>query len=185
MSWYCDIAPGHPGHGTYHDTEYGFPETREHALFERMALEIMQAGLSWEIVLKKRAALRKAFDEFSVDKVATYSENDITRLLVNKGIIRNRRKIAAIVENAQRIKSLRQPPYGGFAGWLTAHHPCTKAQWIKLFRKQFVFMGDKVVGEFLMSIGYIEGAHKPVCPVFATIRLRTPPWMQPTQREVK
>lgn len=177
MSWYCDIAPGHPVHGSYHDTEYGFPETREHALFERMALEIMQAGLSWEIVLKKRVAFRKAFDKFSVDKVAAYEEADIARLLSDEGIIRNRRKIAALIENAQRVKALRQPPYGGFAGWIAAHHPRSKDEWIKLFRKQFVFMGGEVVGEFLMSIGYLEGAHYPSCPVFAAIQKHSPQWM--------
>ena len=65
---YCEIAPNHPVHASYHDTEYGFPITDERALFERLCLEIMQAGLSWEIVLKKRAALNAAFDGFSVSK---------------------------------------------------------------------------------------------------------------------
>lgn len=177
MSTYCDIAPGHPVHEAYHDQEYGFPVADESALFERMALEIMQAGLSWEIILKKRSALAKAFDGFSVDKVAAYGEQDIARLLTDSGIVRNRRKIAALIENAQRIKALRQPPHNGLAGWIAAHHPLSKKEWVRIFRAQFVFMGGEVVGEFLMSIGYLGGAHRSSCPVFAEIERLSPPWM--------
>lgn len=177
MSWYCDIAPGHPVHAAYHDREYGFPVADESALFERMALEIMQAGLSWEIVLKKRVALRKAFDGFSVGKVAAYGEDAVARLMADAGIIRNSRKIAALIENARRIQALRQGPYGGFAGWISAHHPNTKEGWVKLFRRQFLFMGGEVVGEFLMSIGYLGGAHKMSCPVYAEIEKLSPPWI--------
>ncbi len=177
MAWYCDIAPGHPVHAAYHDREYGFPVADEGALFERMALEIMQAGLSWEIILKKRQTLAQAFDRFSVDDVAAYGERDVARLLSDPGIVRNRRKIAAIVENARRVKALRQPPHGGLAQWIAAHHPLAKDEWTKLFRKQFVFMGGEVVGEFLMSIGYLEGAHRTSCPVFAAIKDLSPPWM--------
>ncbi|MER2519305.1 MAG: DNA-3-methyladenine glycosylase I [Bdellovibrionales bacterium] len=176
MPTYCDIAPGHPVHAAYHDQEYGFPVTDESALFERMALEIMQAGLSWEIILKKRQAFMKAFDHFSVDKVAAYGEQDTARLLADPGIVRNRRKIAAIIENAQRIKALRNPPHSGLAEWIAANHPLTKEEWTKLFRKQFVFMGGEVVGEFLMSIGYLAGAHHKQCPIFATIERQRPPW---------
>src|SRR5580704_15531568 len=102
MSGYCDIAPGHPVHNDYHEKEYGFPVTDERVLFERMSLEIMQAGLSWEIVLKKRKAMNKAFHRFSVDKVAKYDARDIKRLLGDAGIIRNRLKIESIIDNAKR-----------------------------------------------------------------------------------
>ena len=70
MSGYCDIAPGHPLHGPYHDHEYGFPQREEAVLFERLLLEINQAGLSWETILKKRDGFRRAYDGFDVDRVA-------------------------------------------------------------------------------------------------------------------
>jgi DNA-3-methyladenine glycosylase I (EC 3.2.2.20) len=97
LSWYCDVAPGHPVHGPYHDNEYGFPLTDEAGLFERLSLEVFQAGLSWEIVLKKREGLRWAFSRFEVDAVAAYDEAEVARLLADPTIIRNRRKIAATI----------------------------------------------------------------------------------------
>lgn len=177
MSWYCDVAPDHPVHGPYHDLEYGFPVEDEAVLFERLSLEIFQAGLSWLIVLKKRPALAAAFDGFVVDRVAAYGEADILRLLADPGIIRNRRKIMAVIENARRLVVLRQR-HGSFAAWIAAHHPLSKADWLKLFRQTFVFMGGEVVGEFLMSIGVLPGAHRPDCPVQARVVARRPPWMQ-------
>ena len=90
MSSYCDIAPGHPLHGPYHDREYGFPQRDEAVLFERLLLEINQAGLSWETILRKRDGFRQAYDGFDVDTVAAYGEKDRARLLADAGIIRNR-----------------------------------------------------------------------------------------------
>ena len=162
---YCEIAPHHPIHAAYHDTEYGFPITDERALFERLCLEIMQAGLSWEIVLKKRAALNAAFNGFSVAKVTAYDEADVSRLLADAGIIRNKLKINAIIANAGVVLSLRET-HQGFALWLDAHHPRSKAEWVKLFRKTFKFTGGEITGEFLMSIGYLPGAHWEGCPVY-------------------
>ena len=144
MSWYCDVAPGHPLHGPYHDTEYGFPLTDEAGLFERLSLEIFQAGLSWEIVLKKRAGIVAAFAGFDVDTVAAYRARDTKRLLADAGIIRNRLKVAAIIENAGRIAELRDG-HGGIAGWIAAHHPRDKDAWVKLFRETFRFTGPEVV----------------------------------------
>ncbi|OAN50827.1 DNA-3-methyladenine glycosylase [Paramagnetospirillum marisnigri] len=177
MSWYCDIAPGHPFHGPYHDQEYGFPLTDQRALFERLCLEIFQAGLSWLIVLKKRPSLALAFDGFDPAKVAAYGEADIARLMADAGIIRNRRKIEAVIENARRLLRLSEE-FGSLAAWIAAHHPLTKPGWIKLFKSRFVFMGGEVVGEFLMSIGYLPGAHRADCPVFARIHPLDPPWMR-------
>lgn len=174
MNWYCDVAPGHPVHGPYHDREYGFPVEDERALFERLALEIFQAGLSWLIVLKKRPALAAAFDHFQVDTVAEYGEAERARLLADAGIIRNRRKIDAVIENARRLRALRQQ-HGSFAAWIAAHHPRPKEAWVALFRQTFVFMGGEVVGEFLMSIGVLPGAHRPDCPVHARIMAARPP----------
>lgn len=175
MSGYCAAAPGHPWHGPYHDTEYGFPVADDRRLFERLALEINQAGLSWLTMLKKRAALQAAFDGFDIDRVAAYTEADRARLLADAGIIRNRRKIDAVIENARRIVALRTD-YGSFADWLAAHHPRTRADWVRLFGRTFVFTGGEIVGEFLMSTGYLPGAHHPACPVYQAILARNPPW---------
>lgn len=168
MSWYCDIAPGHPVHGPYHDEEYGFPLTDDAALFERLCLEIFQAGLSWLIVLKKRPALRAAFAGFAPDRVAAFQGADVERLLADPNIIRNRRKIAAVIENARRWRVL-VVEHGSVAAWLAAQPVQDKAAWVKLFKATFVFMGGEVVGEFLMSIGLLPGAHRADCPVQARI----------------
>ena len=177
MSWYCDIAPGHPIHGPYHDNEYGFPLKKEDALFERLALEINQAGLSWILILKRRAGLRRAFSRFSVDKVAGYRRPDINRLLKDEAIIRNRRKVEAVIENARRIQDIRAR-FGSFAAWIEQNHPRAKEEWVKLFKKTFVFTGGEVTGEFLMSIGYLPGAHRPGCPVYDRIAVLRPAWMR-------
>jgi DNA-3-methyladenine glycosylase I len=165
---YCQIAPGHPFHGPYHDREYGFPQRRETVLFERLALEINQAGLSWLTVLKKRAAFRAAFHGFDVDRVAAYGARDRTRLLTDAGIIRNRLKVDAVIENARRIAALRAA-HGSFARWLDTHHPRSKPEWVALFKKTFLFTGGEITGEFLMSLGYLPGAHEPGCPVYTRI----------------
>ncbi|CCG40916.1 DNA-3-methyladenine glycosylase I [Magnetospirillum molischianum] len=175
MNWYCDIAPGHPFHGPYHDHEYGVPIQDDRALFERLCLEIFQAGLSWLIVLKKRPALVTAFDGFDPAIVAVYDEADIERLMVNAEIIRNRRKIEAVIGNARRILSIRDAE-GSFAAWINRHHPRDKDAWVKLFRQTFAFTGGEVVGEFLMSIGILPGAHRTDCPAFVRILDLDPPW---------
>lgn len=175
MSSYCDVAPGHPYHGPYHDREYGFPITSDTDLFERLTLEINQAGLSWLTILKKRDAFRTAFDQFDVDTVAAYGDTDRARLLRDAGIIRNRLKVDAVIENARRIIDIRDE-YGAFAVWLDAHHPLPKDEWVKLFKRTFRFTGGEITGEFLMSTGYLPGAHRESCPVHAAIREIGPPW---------
>ena len=177
MSTYCDFAPGHPVHADYHATEYGFPQRDETVLFERLCLEIMQAGLSWEIVLKRRDGMREAFLGWDVDTVAAMGDGEKVRLLADERIIRNRLKVEAIVANARVIQALRDTD-GGFAAWLDAHHPLDKADWVKLFRKTFRFTGGEIVGEFLLSLGYLPGAHAADCPVAARIATLSPPWMQ-------
>jgi DNA-3-methyladenine glycosylase I len=169
MSGYCQIAPGHPVHGHYHDHEYGFPQRDERELFERLLLEINQAGLSWETILKKREGFRAAYSQFDVDTVAGYGERDVERLLNDAGIIRNRLKVHAAIHNAQVIQQLRAS-HGSFAAWLDAHHPRDKAEWVKLFKKTFRFTGGEITGEFLMSLGYLPGAHSPDCPVYKRLQ---------------
>jgi DNA-3-methyladenine glycosylase I len=161
---YCDFAPGHPFHGPYHETEYGFPSREDVVLFERLALEINQAGLSWLTVLKKREAFNRAFVGFDPKKVAKFNDRDVARLLADEGIIRNRLKVNAVIENAKRILEIRKS-HGSFADWLDSYHPQSKEEWVKLFKKTFLFTGGEIVGEFLMSLGYLPGAHAPECPV--------------------
>ena len=176
MSGYCDIAPGHPLHGPYHDHEYGFPQREEAVLFERLLLEINQAGLSWETMLRKRDGFRAAYSGFEVDRVARYGERDRARLLADPGIIRNRLKVEAAIHNARVIQQLRDT-HGGFAAWLDAHHPLPKAEWVKLFKKTFRFTGGEITGEFLMSLGYLPGAHRQDCPAYRRAAQQRPPWM--------
>lgn len=173
---YCRAAIGHPIHGPYHDEEYGFPQRDDDILFERLLLEINQAGLSWLTILKKREGFRAAYDGFSVDAVAAYGDEDVARLLDDAGIIRNRLKVAAAIHNAGVIRGLRAS-HGSFAEWLDAHHPLEKPEWVKLFRSTFRFTGGEITGEFLMSLGYLPGAHHPDCPVYAHLETLGPPWM--------
>ncbi|HEY0502429.1 MAG TPA: DNA-3-methyladenine glycosylase I [Lysobacter sp.] len=186
MSGYCDYAPGHPLHGPYHDTEYGFPQREEAVLFERLVLEINQAGLSWETMLRKRESFRRAYHGFDVDKVAKYGERDRERLLNDAGIIRNRLKVDAAIHNAQVIRQLRRS-HGGFAQWLDAHlvddtgKRRDKPAWVKLFKKTFRFTGGEITGEFLMSLGYLPGAHRDDCPAQKKI-LRLKPPLDPAWR---
>jgi DNA-3-methyladenine glycosylase I len=176
---YCDIAPGHPYHGPYHAKEYGFPIRNDARLFERLALEINQAGLSWLTILKKRQNFYDAFDGFDVDRVARYGKRERARLLRNEGIIRNELKVNAVIENARRIVLIRES-HGSFARWLDAHHPLAKEEWVKLFKKVFLFTGGEITGEFLLSTGYLPGAHVETCPVYERVAKKNPPWMRAT-----
>jgi DNA-3-methyladenine glycosylase I len=177
MGSYCDIAPGHPFHGPYHEKEYGFPIRDDSKLFERLVLEINQAGLSWLTILMKREAFRAAFDGFDVDRVAAYGRRERARLMRNAGIIRNELKINATIENARRLQSIRES-HRSFARWLDAHHPLTKEEWVKLFKKNFLFTGGEITGEFLISTGYLPGAHIIGCPIYARVAKKNPPWMK-------
>lgn len=177
MSGYCRVAPGHEFHGPYHATQYGFPIADDDLLFERLVLEINQAGLSWLTILKKQMAFRAAYSDFSIAKVARYGDKQRERLLNDAGIIRNRLKVDAAIENAKRIIAL-QKTHGSFAAWLAANHPLTKVEWVKLFKREFVFTGGEIVGEFLMSIGYLPGAHAEDCPVYKKITAKRPPWLR-------
>ncbi len=176
MSGYCDSAPGHPDHGPYHDCEYGFPVADDAVLFERLVLEINQAGLSWLTILRKRENFQRAFEGFDPRRVAAYGETERARLLADAGIIRNRLKVDAAIGNARRIVELIGE-HGSFKGWLDARHPLAKDDWVRLFRRTFRFTGGEITGEFLMSTGYLPGAHRPDCPVHAEIARLDPPWM--------
>jgi len=175
VSGYCDYAIGDPLHGPYHDREYGFPVDDEAVLFERLIFEINQAGLSWALILRKQDGFRAAYHGFDVDTVAAYDAADVARLLADERIVRNRLKVNAAIHNARVIQSMRES-HGGFAGWIASHHPKRKPDWVKLFKKTFKFTGGEITGEFLMSIGYLPGAHRDDCPVQTEIAKRNPPW---------
>jgi DNA-3-methyladenine glycosylase I len=177
MSNYCTVAPGHEFHGPYHDREYGFPIKNDDHLFERLILEINQAGLSWLTILKKRESFQRAYHSFEIARVARYGAKETARLLNDAGIIRNRLKVEAAIENAKRIQII-QKDSGSFRKWLDAHHPKSKDEWVKLFKTTFQFTGGEITNEFLMSTGYLPGAHHENCPVFAKIARTNPPWMK-------
>ena len=163
-------------HKNYHDNHYGFPIHDDNELFGRLIMEINQAGLSWETILKKEVSFRNTYDNFNIEKVANYSEKDRERLLNDAGIIRNKLKVNAAIENAKSILQL-QKEFGSFEKWLEHHHPKTKDEWVKLFKKTFKFTGGEIVNEFLMSIGYLNGAHSQNCPIQEKILKQKPMWL--------
>jgi DNA-3-methyladenine glycosylase I len=163
-------------HKAYHDKLYGFPIHDDNELFCRLILEINQAGLSWETILKKETSFRKAYHQFNIKKVAAYTEADRERLLADAGIIRNRLKVNAAIENAKAILLL-QKEFGSFKKWLEHHHPKTKEEWVKLFKKTFQFTGGEIVNEFLMSTGFLPGAHSADCTIYKQVLKAKPMWL--------
>jgi len=177
---YCTFSQNEPEsspHRHYHQHEYGFPVLDDSELFCRLILEINQAGLSWTTILKKQENFRIAYSQFDIRTVAAYSEKDIERLLSDAGIIRNKLKVRAAVNNAQVLLKIIDK-FGSFDGWLAANHPKTKVEWTKLFKKTFTFVGGEIVNEFLMSIGYLPGAHDEDCVVYAEIVKTSPKWLE-------
>jgi len=173
---YCDYITTISGenlalHKEYHDNHYGFPIGNDDELFERLMFEINQAGLNWILILKKQENFRKAFHNFKIEKVAGYGEPDFERLMNDPGIIRNRLKINAAIENAKIIMAIRKET-GSFRRWLDLHaaENLSLTEWTKLFKKTFKFTGGEIVNEFLMSTGYLPGAHSTDCPVFKRIK---------------
>lgn len=164
-------------HRIYHDNFYGFPIDDDNELFERLVLEINQAGLSWSTILNKQQNFKKAYKGFNIKKVASFKEKDFERLMNDAGIIRNRLKINAAIENAKTVLQL-QKEYGSFKKWLEHHHPKTKAEWVKIFKTQFKFTGGEIVNEFLMSTGYLAGAHIESCPVYKKVLKVKPAFMK-------
>ena len=109
--------------------------------------------------------------------MANYVDQDIVRLLGDPGIIRNKLKVNAAIYNAQQILCIQQE-FGSFKLWLDHLHPLTKEEWTKLFRKRFKFVGGEIVNEFLMSTGYLKGAHDENCPIFDEILEKQPKWLK-------
>ncbi len=162
-------------HKNYHDERYGFPIHDDNELFGRLVLEINQAGLSWDTILKKENNFRKAYDDFQIDRISSYGTNKFEALLNDKGIVRNRLKIKAVINNAGVVAKIQQD-YGSFRNWLDENHPKTIEEWVKLFKKSFTFVGGEIVKEFLMSTGYLKGAHEESCEVYHQILSVSPKW---------
>ena len=179
MASYCETALGHPVHGPFHDLEYGFPIDEEPRLFERMTLEIFQAGLSWLIILKKREAFRLAFENYDVDRIAAFDQADLARLMNDPSIIRNRRKIEATITNARATVALRDD--GGLAELIWSFQPEetpaptsydeipsqsaeSRALAKALRARGFVFVGPTTMFALLEAVGVIDthlvGSHR-------------------------
>lgn len=173
---FCKSGAAHQVHVNYHDTAYGFPIEDDNELFGRLLLEINQAGLSWETILKKELGFRNAYAGFDITKIAAFQDSDINRILNDSAVIRNRLKVNAAIYNAQKVLQL-QREFGSFKQWLDAHHPLTRVEWTKLFKKNLKFVGGEIVNEFLMSIGYLPGAHDENCPIFVEIKRLKPKWL--------
>ena len=152
---------GDPEMEKYHDEEWGVPVRNDNMLFERLTLEMFQAGLSWRTVLHKRKAFRNAFENFSAEKIAKFSDNDVKRLLKDSSIIRNELKIRSTIHNAQAVLKLKKEN-GSFKRWLDTIDPKSKNV-DKEFKKHFKFMGPEIVRMFLMSVGKFENVHMKGC----------------------
>ena len=158
----------------YHDTEWGVPLHNDRKLFEFLILDGAQAGLSWSIILKKRAAYRKAFDQFNPKKIAIYSKNDVYRLLKNDGIVRNRKKIESAINNAKRFLEIKSE-FGTFSKyiWSFVDHTTivhkyrswndippfsseSKEMSLDLKKRGFTFVGPTVCYAFMQSVGMIN-----------------------------
>ncbi len=144
----------------YHDHEYGRKKKGDTALFEKLCLECFQAGLSWRTVLYKREAFREAFYGFDLQRVAQMTEDDIERLMQDKRLIRNRRKISAVIRNAKlTIQIIRET--GSFEDFIYSFK--TGADLSAALKKRgFSFAGETICTAYLQSIGVME-AHEPDC----------------------
>lgn len=163
---YCMYAPHDPVHASYHDTEYGFPVRRDSVLFERLVLEINQAGLSWGTILKKRKDFARVYIQYDIKKITHFTEHDIARLMQDATIIRNERKIRAVIRNASVVLDIQQS-HGSFSAWIEKNREEMRelGDWVKLFKRHFVFVGPLIVQEFLLSTGILPDAHLASCEV--------------------
>ena len=166
----------------YHDEEWGTPNFNEQYLFEMLILESFQAGLSWECVLNKREAFRKAFDGFNAGKIANYDDNKIAELQNNKDIIRNKLKIRSAVNNAKIFLEI-QKEYGSFREYLKGFtgeqqiievdkttSPLSDALSADLIKRGMKFGGRTIINSYLPAIGIIS-SHEEECFMYKGNRL--------------
>ena len=171
---------------TYHDEEWGVPVHDDRVLFEFLILEGAQAGLSWNTILKKRENYRKALDRFRPEKIARYGKRDVQRLLSNDGIVRNRLKIAATIENAKRFLEVLKE-FGSFDAYLwslvggnpiqnrwramadvPARTAESDAMSRDLLRRGFKFVGSTICYAFIQATGMVND-HLVTCPRHAEL----------------
>ena len=166
--------PKNPAYLHYHDFEWGVPVHDDHTLFEMLILEGFQAGLSWECILNKRQAFRGAFDGFDVKTVAGYSQEKLEALAQDPGIVRNRRKIAAAVQNAAVFLAI-QREWGSFSRYIwhftggrvvyetgAVSSPLSDQVSADLKKRGMTFVGTTIVYSYLQAIGVIN-SHEPGC----------------------
>lgn len=166
--------PANPRYLRYHDEEWGVPVHDDRKLFEMLVLETFQAGLSWECILNKRDAFRRAFSGFDVNAVAAYGEEKLAELRQDPGIVRNKLKIAAAVTNARAFRAV-QSEWGSFDAYLwhwtdgatvreagLASSPLSDAVSKDLKRRGMKFVGTVVVYAYLQAVGVID-SHEPGC----------------------
>ncbi len=146
----------------YHDFEYGYRIKDDLLYFERLILEIFQAGLSWEIILKKRKAFQIAFDRFNFYKIAEYKEKKINELLNNNAIVRNSRKIYSTIYNAKKFIDIIKE-YKSFDNYIRSFNYFDKNKVLKIFKNQFKFIGPLIIEEFMMSVGLWKVKHEKEC----------------------
>ncbi len=171
----------------YHDEEWGVPEHSDEKLYALLILEFFQAGLSWECILNKREHFRAAFDGFDIDKVCAYDEAKCAALMSDPGIIRNRRKITAAINNSIIFKEI-QREFGSFDAYIWGftkgetivedHHirttsPLSDAISKDLKKRGMTFVGSTTIYAYLQSIGVLN-AHGPECDLYPG-RLETAP----------
>lgn len=161
----CRWAATDPLLARYHDREWGQPIRTDAGHLERMSLEVFQCGLSWKIVLVKRPAFRELFEGFDPQRVARYGRREVGRLCRDSSIIRNRRKIEAVVENAKSFLEIAEQS-GSYCRWfhrLPAGSSGEQAALYPLFRETFAFMGPETTKCYLMGVGKIAAAHDKSC----------------------
>ncbi|MBX2848394.1 MAG: DNA-3-methyladenine glycosylase I [Acidiferrobacterales bacterium] len=177
----CTWADSAPDFPHYHDTEWGFPVAEDQRLFEKLCLETFQSGLSWRTILAKRDSFREAFQHFDIQKVAQFEEKDIADLLENKNIVRNKRKILAVINNAQKALPLIEQE-GSLAAFLwhyepaEASHPpgsrttCPESIALAKALKQrgWQFLGPTTLYAFMQSMGMVND-HEEGCFMHADI----------------
>ncbi|MDU8927291.1 DNA-3-methyladenine glycosylase I [Alisedimentitalea sp. MJ-SS2] len=166
----CKWCEGYAPFVPYHDTEWGFPVNNDIRLFEKLCLESFQSGLSWRTILDKRENFRAAFDGFDFNKMATYDEADVERLLQNAGIIRHRGKIEAVINNAARAQEIIAD-YGSLAAYVWSFEPpeseipepqsltmspASHAMSKDMKKKGWKFVGPTTVFAFMQSMGLIN-----------------------------
>ena len=165
----------------YHDTEWGFPVSDDHRLFEKLSLEGFQSGLSWRTILAKRENFRSAFHDFDFDRIARFTGRDVERLLKDAGIIRHRGKIEAVINNARQIRELvkregslaaflwRYEPVGQLSPPQTASTSAASAALSKELKKQgWKFVGPTTVYSFMQAMGLIND-HVKGCVIQAKV----------------